>query len=57
MKNIFNQRRLKKMRTTDVEYKKMALDERIKKLSGSVKNEKCGGVLRKIRRMRRNLEK
>lgn len=45
------------MRTTDVEYKKMALDERIKKLSGNVKNEKSGGVLRKIRRMRRNLEK
>lgn len=44
------------MRTDTVEYKKMALDERIKRLSGSVKNEKCGGVLRKLRRERRNLE-
>ena len=40
------------MKTTDVEYKKMALDERIKRLGGSIKNEKCGGVLRKIRRKR-----
>jgi hypothetical protein len=45
------------MKTTDVEYKKIALDERIKKLSGSVKNEKCGGVLRHLIRERRNLEK
>lgn len=45
------------MRTTDVEYKKMVLEERIKRLSGSVKNEKYGGVLRKIRRQRRNLNK
>jgi hypothetical protein len=45
------------MRTDTVEYKKMALDERIKKLSGSIKNEKCGGVLKKLRRMRRSLEK
>ena len=45
------------MRTTDVEYKRMALEERIKRLSGSVKNEKCGGVLRKIHRQRRNLDK
>lgn len=45
------------MRTDTVEYKKMALEERIKRLSGSVKNEKCGGVLRKIRRKRRNLDK
>ena len=40
------------MRTDTVEYKKMALDERIKRLGGSIKNEKCGGVLRKIRRKR-----
>lgn len=40
------------MRTTDVEYKRMALEERIKRLSGSVKNEKCGGVLKKLRRKR-----
>lgn len=45
------------MRTDTVEYKKMALEERIKRLSGSVKNEKCGGVLRKIRRQRKNLDK
>ena len=45
------------MRTDTIEYKKMALEERIKKLSGSVKNEKCGGVLRKIQRQRRNLDK
>jgi hypothetical protein len=45
------------MRTTDVEYKKMALDERIKKLSGNVKNEKSGGVLRHLIRERRNLDK
>ena len=49
--------RRKKIRTDSVEYKKMALDERIKKLKGSIKNEKCGGVLKKLRRMRRNLEK
>ena len=45
------------MKTTDVEYKKMALDEKIERLSTSVKNEKCGGVLRKLRRQRRNLDK
>ena len=44
------------MRTDTVEYKKMALDEKIKRLSASVKNEKCGGVLRKLRRQRRNLD-
>jgi hypothetical protein len=43
------------MRTTDVEYKRMALEERIKRLSGSVKNEKCGGVLKALRRELRNL--
>ena len=45
------------MKTNSVEYKKMAFDERIKKLSGSVKNEKCGGVLRRLKRERRNLDK
>lgn len=45
------------MRTETVEYKRMVLDERIKKLSGSIKNEKCGGVLRKLHRQRRNLDK
>jgi hypothetical protein len=45
------------MRTDTVEYKKMALDERIKRLGGSIKNEKCGGVLKKLRRQRRNLDK
>lgn len=44
--------RRKKIRTDSVEYKRMALDERIKKLSESVKNEKSGGVLRKLRRKR-----
>ena len=43
------------MKTTDVEYKRMALEERIKRLSGSVKNEKCGGVLKALRRELRNL--
>ena len=32
--------RRKKIKTTDVEYKKMVLEERIKKLKGSIKNEK-----------------
>ena len=45
------------MKTTDVEYKKMVLEEKIKRLSANVKNEKCGGVLRKLRRQRRNLDK
>lgn len=44
------------MKTTDVEYKRMTLDEKIKRLSASVKNEKCGGVLRKLHRQRRNLD-
>lgn len=47
--------RRKKIKTTDVEYKKMVLDERIKKLKGSVKNEKCGGVLKKLIRKRLKL--
>ena len=45
------------MRTTDVEYKRMAFDERTKKLEENPKDIKCGGVLRKIRRQRRNLDK
>ena len=45
------------MRTDTIEYKKMVLDEKIKRLSANVKNEKCGGVLRKLRRQRRNLDK
>lgn len=49
--------RRKKIRTDSVEYKKMVLEERIKKLKGSIKNEKCGGVLRSLIRERRNLDK
>lgn len=49
--------RRKKIKTDSVEYKKMALDERIKKLKGSVKNEKCSGVLKRLKRERRNLDK
>ena len=49
--------RRKKIRTDSVEYKRMALDERIKKLKGSVKNEKCNGVLKHLIRERRNLDK
>lgn len=49
--------RRKKIRTDSVEYKKMALDERIKKLKGTVKNEKCSGVLKHLIRERRNLDK
>ena len=45
------------MKTTDVEYKKMALDERIKKLKGTVKNEKCSGVLKHLIRERRKIDK
>lgn len=43
------------MKTTDVEYKRMALDEKIKRLSANVKNEKCGGVLKKLIRKRLKL--
>lgn len=49
--------RRKKIRTDSVEYKKMVLEERIKKLKESIKNEKCGGVLRSLIRERRNLDK
>lgn len=45
------------MRTDSIEYKKMALDEKIKRLEATEKNIKCGGVLRKLYRQRRNLEK
>lgn len=36
------------MRTTDVEYKKMALAERIKKLEENGKNIKSQGIIRKL---------
>ena len=44
------------MRTTDVEYKKMVLTEKIKRLEENPKDIKCGGVLRKLRRQLRNLD-
>ena len=44
------------MRTTDVEYKRMALAERIKKLEENPKDIKCGGVLRKLRRQLKGLQ-
>lgn len=47
--------RRKKIKTTDVEYKRMALEERIKKLEENPKDIKCGGVLRKLNRQLRNL--
>lgn len=43
------------MKTTDVEYKRMALEARIKKLEENPKDIKCGGVLKKIKRQLRNL--
>lgn len=45
------------MRTTDVEYKKMVIAERIKKLEENPKDIKCGGVLRRLRRELRGLDK
>ena len=45
------------MKSTDVEYKKMALAERIKKLEENPKDIKCGGVLKALRRELRNLDK
>lgn len=45
------------MRTTDVEYKRIALAERIKKLEENPKDIKCGGVLKALRRELRNLDK
>lgn len=47
--------RRKKIKTTDVEYKRMVLEERIKKLEQNPKDIKCGGVLRALRRELRNL--
>ncbi len=47
--------RRKKIKTTDVEYKRMVLEERIKKLEENPKDIKCGGVLRALRRELRNL--
>lgn len=44
------------MKTIDVEYKRMALEERLNRLENSEKNVKCGGVLRKIRRKLRNVK-
>ena len=44
------------MRTTDVEYKRMALMERLKKLEENPKDIKCGGVVRKLQRQLRNLK-
>lgn len=43
------------MRTDTVEYKRMALTERIKKLEDNPKDIKCGGVLKALRRELRNL--
>ena len=45
------------MRTTDVEYKKMVLTEKIKRLEENPKDIKCGGVLRSLRRELRGLDK
>lgn len=45
------------MRTTDVEYKKMVLTEKIKRLEENPKDIKCGGVLRRLRRELRGLDK
>ena len=43
------------MKTSDVEYKRMVLAERIKKLEENPKDIKCGGVLKALRRELRNL--
>ena len=43
------------MKTTDVEYKRLVLVERIKKLEENPKDIKCGGVLKALRRELRNL--
>ena len=45
------------MKTIDIEHKKMALEERIKKLEENPKDIKCGGVLRKLNRQLRNISK
>jgi hypothetical protein len=44
------------MRTDSVEYKSMALKEKIKKLEENPKDIKCNGVLRKLRRQLRGLQ-
>lgn len=44
------------MKTTDVEYKKMVLTEKIKRLEENPKDIKCGGVLRKLRRQLKGLQ-
>lgn len=49
--------RRKKIKTTDVEYKRMVLEERIKKLEENPKDIKCGGVLKALRRELRNFDK
>jgi hypothetical protein len=46
-----------KMKITDVEYKRMVLEERIKRLEENPKDIKCGGVLKALRRELRNLDK
>lgn len=45
------------MKTDTVEYKRIALIERIKKLEENPKDIKCGGVLKALRRELRNLDK
>ena len=45
------------MRTDTVEYKRMALTERIKRLEENPKDIKCGGVLKALKRELRNLDK
>lgn len=44
------------MKTTDIEYKRMSLEERLNRLENSEKNVKCGGVIRKIRRKLRGIK-
>lgn len=39
------------------EYKAMKLEERVARLSASPKSIKCPGVLRKLRRQQRNIQK
>lgn len=43
------------MKTNTIEYKKMVLTERIKKLEDNPKDIKCGGVLKALRRELRNI--
>lgn len=44
------------MKTDSVEYKRMILKEKIKKLEENPKDIKCSGVLRKLRRQLRGLQ-